>query len=637
MKKLLLSIFGLFGFMILILAVLNTIQFERINRHQKLIQEVDQLSHRFILHAEEFQTLIQTTSQWDELAKQNKIAKQNSSDFWNSYLTDAEKLFENDNLNQLLKKTSILKQVQNQQISLRESESQVQQLMIKIGFKEEGGIGQLRSIVHQLEDQFPSENERILSMRRHEKDFLMRRDSIYIQALEAEWTNWREMGQIPDKLKQYQHSFYSLSRLYHSFYAEKNGWSVVWKSQKDEQVKWWRNIRSELLFQNQLATRKMATWNVWLNGSTLLVCIMLAFVFSQRLTRTVVDFEQNIQLFIESSYAKIPVFKRFPKNEIGLLMAHFQHLSKKINTDVRLLEDRVARRTISLELKNKELEEKQREADQSMRYAQDLQRTLLANTKELNYLFDGCNLFFQPKERVGGDFYWSKHILTEQLDLRFFALADCTGHGVPGALLGVMGMHALDEIVSENQTDPGEILNQLRWYISQRLNRNNKGRQDGMDIALFCYDFKLNKFHFAGAHMPLWLIRSGKIIELKGQRMPVGWSSFIRDSFTTQTWDVMENDRWILFSDGIIDQFGGEKNKKWGKKNFRKWISSQLKNKALNLLQFEEMFAQWKGEEDQTDDCTWIELGPISKMSTFQTEFRQEVEREFFCVPFSTE
>lgn len=637
MKKLLGSVFGVFGVVMLTLGILNTIQFKRVERYQTYVNQVDLFSQQFAAHAETVQAIIQSPRQWDHSPDDRTSSLSNAAVFWDPYLLTSQKLLHQQEFIQLLPRRSWAMKLKAQQVALQQIERNIHDLTSRIGFKEYGQIGQLRTIVHALETNFPEDKARILSMRRHEKDFLMRCDSVYIRAMEKEWQAWSDQYSLPHELHVYQQTFYGIVFSLDSLFSPRYGAAKQWKDLKEQHVQLFRVIRSELLHQNQTMTAHMTRLTVWTTVFLVSVCIVVAFLFSLRLTRTVIGFEQQIHSFIESSYSQLPRFERFPANEIGRLMTHFQHLSQKINSDVRQLEERVARRTVSIQQKNRELEQKQQEVDQSMRYAQDLQRTLLADPRELAYLFGGCQLFFQPKERVGGDFYWSKHLLTDQRDLRYFALADCTGHGVSGALLGVIGMHALDEIVSEQQSDPGQIVNLLREYISQRLNRNNIGRQDGLDLALICYDRREQVVHFAGAHMSLWLLRAGRIIEARGQRMPVGWSSFERASFSTQSIQLEENDRMVLFSDGVVHQFGGPNNKKWGKKNFRSWILEQSDRGELNGTEFARFFEAWTGTQEQTDDCAWVALGPVSRACVVQQEFALWNERERLGIPTSTE
>ena len=204
-----------------------------------------------------------------------------------------------------------------------------------------------------------------------------------------------------------------------------------------------------------------------------------------------------------------------------------------------------------------------------------------------------------------------KEVNDEQEQLIYFALADCTGHGVPGALLSVMGMNALDELIDAGIRQPAALLNELRALVSRRLNTHEDKRNDGMDMALILLNKQTNTVTFSGALLPMWILRKDELIECHGQRMPIGYTFFDVSTFCEQTVQLFPDDKLILFTDGIVDQFGGLNQKKFGRKMLREWLLKATEESTPHLFsKLVHHFECWKGKEEQTDDCTILVLEP---------------------------
>jgi len=262
----------------------------------------------------------------------------------------------------------------------------------------------------------------------------------------------------------------------------------------------------------------------------------------------------------------------------------------------------------------------------SIDYALLIQQSVLPEKNTLNNLLGEHFILFHPHSVVSGDFYW----VSEVNDKIIFCVADCTGHGVPGALMSMLGMSFLNEIVNiRKETNPASILNQLRsMMISElqqnpnnidfKLNQKNLLIKDGMDMALCSYSKKEQKLEFAGARNSVFIVRNSdkdeifeakkfiekdkSLYELKGDKMPI--SSYLRmDDFTKHEVSLLKEDMIYLFSDGFIDQFGGEENKKYGTPSFKSLLACNS-NKALadQLNTFSKEFNSWKGVNDQIDD-----------------------------------
>ncbi len=242
----------------------------------------------------------------------------------------------------------------------------------------------------------------------------------------------------------------------------------------------------------------------------------------------------------------------------------------------------------------------------SIEYAKRIQDAMLPNEKDWNSLQQDYFVFYQPKDIVSGDFYWLN--LQEKGDgsILNVAVGDCTGHGVPGALMSILGMSSIQEIYAQDDAYlPNQILNQLRKKITLNLKQTGEfGEQkDGMDLGLIHYFTKERKLEFAGANTAAWVVRGHEIIVLKGDRMPIGIQYGPEQPFTLQSLPLREGDWIYLFTDGFVDQLGGEFGKKYLSKNFKTFLlsihhlPSQEQKKRI-----EEEFQRWKKENDQMDD-----------------------------------
>lgn len=242
----------------------------------------------------------------------------------------------------------------------------------------------------------------------------------------------------------------------------------------------------------------------------------------------------------------------------------------------------------------------------SIEYAKRIQDAMLPSQKDLAALPYECFVFYQPKDIVSGDFYWFNQAEQNDKKLLNVAIGDCTGHGVPGALMSILGMSSIQEIYAQDALySPHQILNQLRKKITLNLKQTGVlGEQkDGMDLGLIHYYPEDRKLEFAGAHFPVWIVRNQSLIEIKGDRMPIGIHYGKEKPFTLQTITLEEGDWIYLFTDGFADQMGGDLNKKYLSKNFKKFLlsiahlSTDQQKEAI-----EKEFQNWKDQNDQIDD-----------------------------------
>lgn len=249
------------------------------------------------------------------------------------------------------------------------------------------------------------------------------------------------------------------------------------------------------------------------------------------------------------------------------------------------------------------VDQKNKEVTDSITYAKRIQEAILPTPFEMNrHLKDGF-VIYSPKDIVAGDFYWMETINDEVV----FAVADCTGHGVPGAMVSIVCHGALNRAVREYKlSDPGKILDKTKELVIETFEKSNTEVKDGMDIALCSINLKQRTIQFAGANNPLYIVRDKKIIELKGDKQPIGVHES-SEAFTTHTMEIYSNDMLYVFTDGIVDQFGGPKGKKLMHKALKDILVS-VNDKSMDEQKklIENNFVSWKGNLEQIDDVCII-------------------------------
>ena len=252
------------------------------------------------------------------------------------------------------------------------------------------------------------------------------------------------------------------------------------------------------------------------------------------------------------------------------------------------------------------IEEKHKEITDSINYAERIQRSFLATTELLDENLNEYFVFFLPKDIVSGDFYWANKLNNGNFVL---VTADSTGHGVPGAIMSILNISSLEKAIDQGLINPSEILNKTRKTIIERLKKDGsqEGGKDGMDASLICFDGLNQKLTYSAANNPIWIVRNKKVIELSPDKMPVGKHNNDDVPFTHHGFDLQKNDMVYTFTDGLPDQFGGPKGKKF--------MYKQLKELLINISEFSMLkqkdiltssLNNWKGDLDQVDDICLI-------------------------------
>lgn len=290
--------------------------------------------------------------------------------------------------------------------------------------------------------------------------------------------------------------------------------------------------------------------------------------------------------------------------------------TKALRKRQEILENTVKERTLEVTQQKDILAQKNKEIIDSINYAKRIQNAILPPFHLIERQFSDAMVMYLPKDIVAGDFYW----MEKKEDTFLLAVADCTGHGVPGAMVSVVCHNALNRSVREfGLTDPGKILNQTRAIVINEFDRemqdiwgdevkHEKNEliesgvkiQDGMDIALCAING--NKLYFAGANNPVWIVRGSELIELKGQKQPIGKFDNAVD-FESKTFELLKGDLIYLFSDGYADQFGGDKGKKMKYANLQKYLQEIAKLPLKEQQQLlHDNFEKWRGDLEQVDD-----------------------------------
>jgi len=249
-----------------------------------------------------------------------------------------------------------------------------------------------------------------------------------------------------------------------------------------------------------------------------------------------------------------------------------------------------------------EITKQKKDITDSIVYAQRIQNAALPPEDFIQSILPEHFILFKPRSIVSGDYYWISQIE----DKTVIAVADCTGHGVPGAFMSMLGISLLNQMVSNSKLKhANEILDEMRENVKKSLRQMDKNSEtrDGMDMVLMIFDFKNNTLEYSGAYNPIYILRNNELIELSADRMPIGIHLKEERKFTLQTFDFLKNDMFYAFSDGYFDQFGGQTSRKFMSRQFKELVlkintESMSKQKELLIGALE----TWKGKHDQVDD-----------------------------------
>ncbi len=294
-------------------------------------------------------------------------------------------------------------------------------------------------------------------------------------------------------------------------------------------------------------------------------------------------------------------------NEITRLSEKFNMMIAQLESYYYELEQKVKDRTIKIEKQKEEIEEQKKHIMDSIYYARRIQNAILPSFTMIDKHLKSYFILYLPKDIVSGDFYW----MHEADGLFMVSAVDCTGHGVPGAFMSIVGYNQLNFAVNVKKArTAANILDELNKGVVTTLNENKSDSsiKDGMDMALCVFDFSAKRVEFSGANNPLIMVRNNQIIKFKGDRFPIG--AFEGDNpqlFKNTEIDLMDGDALYISSDGFVDQFGGPENKKFMSKRFEDLL---LEINSLSMTEQKEVLqkrlSDWKGTNEQVDDILVI-------------------------------
>jgi len=303
-------------------------------------------------------------------------------------------------------------------------------------------------------------------------------------------------------------------------------------------------------------------------------------------------------------------FDKFKYSEIQVLSEEIKIGDKYYDQRSRFMPDSNVIRMFNLDISQMKraeeiIREKNKDITDSINYAKKIQQSILPNETILKNNYPDSFVLYKPKDIISGDFYW----FTEIENYFLFACADCTGHGVPGALMSMIGSNFITNIVNEKEiTTPEGALLELDKKVRKALKQDDETEsKDGMDIAFCSLQKQKNVLHYAGANRPLVIIRKGELIEYAPSKFAIGGQYNADKKFTDNKIQLEDSDCIYCFTDGICDQFGGPKGKKLMKKNFYNLLSQihskpmpEQKNALSNAME------EWKGSLEQVDDVLVI-------------------------------
>lgn len=318
----------------------------------------------------------------------------------------------------------------------------------------------------------------------------------------------------------------------------------------------------------------------------------------------------------EKAYRYLTLHNQY-KNEIEkenstqkLKKIEFEFQLKAIASETEEIKEKNKQLTLAfnqIEHQRNEIESKNNSITDSIHYAKRIQTAILPSENKLSACLGDYFVYYQPKDIVSGDFYWAECIENKVI----FAIIDCTGHGVPGAFVSLIAFNLLNKVVLEQKIiSPKKILTALNEAMINQFKKSVTSISDGFDIGICCWDKKKNLLYFAGANHSLFLMENNNLIEIKGTKSSIGYSVYERNVvFNEREIIVKKGDTIFLSTDGLPDQFGGEKGKKLKWKELKNWIiqlqpySAAKKEKKIDTL-----FNDWKNNQEQVDDVCLLSV-----------------------------
>jgi len=323
------------------------------------------------------------------------------------------------------------------------------------------------------------------------------------------------------------------------------------------------------------------------------------------------DLEKDVDFYVKQGdiITKPHTNIQQERDQLAIEKTEIQKQKEIMESDLQFIMkqgDKIADQKYKIKIQHDLVQQQKQKITDSIIYAKRIQSAVLPPNRFIQHLLAEHFIFYKPRDIVSGDFYWIK-----QVENRIcIAAADCTGHGVPGALMSMLGITFLNEIINKDpKIRANEILNELRTHVISSLRQTGKTGEshDGMDIALCIINHNTKTLEYAGANNHLYMIRKGVFSEIKADRMPIGIHRRAKESFTNHEINLETDDLIYIFSDGYTDQFGGKDGRKFLPTNFKNLlIENHLKPLQEQKQIIEENFESWRGEFKQLDDILII-------------------------------
>ena len=610
-----------------------------------LLLETNKLKESIFLEAYNDSTFYTSTESQKE-KKFNFLRNETTA-----YLTSIE----NSEITSNFKLEAQIAQVKKEFQSFNFSFNELIYLLKLKGFKDYGLEGKMRDYAHLLFD-FPDKDLQflVLQLRRHEKDFLLRKDLTYSKEFQAVTKTLLDYIQNSKSISTINKNFL-VNCLYHyskNFEQLAKIESIIGlkglNGYYDQAKSSFEKIASKIeLLDNQVKAIEEKHKAKLQKETIVLMIILVGFLITtiilltNSITKSVRYISQSFTTYVNSGFNHESIsYKRSNIKEFNSISISFTKMAHEIHIFTNFFREKVHERTLALNEQNVEiLAQRQQIADQynallqkneelniqkqlvdlknsdiqdSLRYAQRIQSALQPNNFKLKESFEDCFVFSQAKDVVSGDFhliYQTNHEQGFSEERTIFVAADCTGHGVPGAMMSVLGINTIHKIINELKiTNPAEILARLDKNLNSILIHGKSETSliaDGMDIAIFSFCKQSYELQYCVAKFPHLLLRGSEVIALKSQKASIGYSYFENETkaFTTETIKLNAGDRLYLFSDGLQDQFGGPLNKKFKKSNvlnLTKSLSTIPMNDQKDVFKIQ--LSTWKKELQQTDD-----------------------------------
>lgn len=546
----------------------------------------------------------------------------------------------------------------------RTFDSLVQLIHIR-GFKDYGIEGVMRAHIHSIEhSQANLPLAEVLMLRRHEKDYILRKDLKYIAKMEAavgvlqqsinRLPNEKQRRVLSETLKKYQTRFVELAKVEGKIGTNDRSGLKAKLMRLSEEIEFRiREINQRILREANEIKARLEQGIFTLIFVSLLLNILLGLLLYRALGRPVKQISTEVRRVVRSNFQKeYALNTSYNSSEFALIAKDIQRMVETVwrnedellrrNAQLEQYAEEVATQRDTLEEQNRlikheraeiaqqkeEIEAQRDQLDEqnklmfeqtetlieqgrkikaSINYASRIQHALLPSDWLFHDVFQDYFILYEPRDTVSGDFYWLDEVINaDGKKMYIFAVADCTGHGVPGALMSAIGTHLLDKAVSlHRQVDPERILDTLHRNTIELLEQETNSSRDGMDVGLCVIDPKTNTLKFSGAHTPLLIVTKDKELKVyKGDRRSIGGVTKKNQApFTPHTLQILPGDTCFLFSDGLQDQFGGPEGKKFMLRRLKETLTANAHLPARDQKRLlKQELQNWRGELPQVDD-----------------------------------